>query len=60
MRQRRHDVGGAAGAAADEAGHVPVVIGAQTCLSADAGPYTGEVSAQMVASLNVAYVIAGT
>ena len=26
----------------------------------NAGPYTGEVSAQMVASLNVAYVIAGT
>lgn len=39
---------------------MPVAIGAQTCLFADAGPYTGEVSAQLLARLNVAYVIAGT
>ena len=34
--------------AAVEAGHVPVAIGAQTCHFAEAGPYTGEVSAQSV------------
>nr|MDQ2811022.1 triose-phosphate isomerase [Actinomycetota bacterium] len=45
--------------AAVEAGHVPVAIGAQTCHFAEAGPYTGEVSAQMLAGLGVAYVIAG-
>jgi triosephosphate isomerase len=45
--------------AAVEADHVPVAIGAQTCHFADTGPYTGEVSAQMLARLNVAYVIAG-
>ena len=39
---------------------MPVAIGAQTCHFADAGPYTGEVSAQMLARVNVAYVIAGT
>jgi len=45
--------------AAVEAGHLPVAIGAQTCHFADTGPYTGEVSAQMLARLGVAYVIAG-
>lgn len=45
--------------AAVEADHVPVAIGAQTCHFADKGPYTGEVSAEMLARLNVTYVIAG-
>jgi triosephosphate isomerase len=45
--------------AAVEAGHVPVAIGAQTCHFTDTGPYTGQVSALMLARLNVAYVIAG-
>ncbi len=45
--------------AAVAADHVPVAIGAQTCHFADKGPYTGEVSAEMLARLNVAYVIAG-
>ena len=38
---------------------MPVAIGAQTCHFADKGPYTGEVSAEMLARLNVTYVIAG-
>lgn len=42
-----------------EAGHVPVALGAQTCYFAGNGPYTGEVSAEMLARLNVTYVIAG-
>jgi len=42
-----------------EVGHVPVALGAQSCHFADAGPYTGEVSAGMLATLNVRYVIAG-
>jgi triosephosphate isomerase len=42
-----------------EADRVPVALGAQTCHFADAGAYTGEVSAGMLASLNVRYVIAG-
>lgn len=42
-----------------EADHVPVALGAQTCHFAETGPYTGEVSAQMLAKLNVRYVIAG-
>ena len=45
--------------AAVEAERVPVAIGAQTCHFAEAGAYTGEVSAQMLARLGVAYVIAG-
>jgi triosephosphate isomerase len=42
-----------------EVGHVPVALGAQSCHFADAGPYTGEVSAEMLAELHVRYVIAG-
>ena len=42
-----------------EVGHVPVALGAQSCHFADAGPYTGEVSAGMLATLHVRYVIAG-
>ena len=42
-----------------EANHVPVAIEAQTCHFADMGPYTGEVSAEMLARLNVTYVIPG-
>ena len=42
-----------------EVGHVPVALGAQSCHFADAGPYTGEVSAGMLATLKVRYVIAG-
>jgi triosephosphate isomerase len=45
--------------AAVEAESAPVAIGAQTCHFADTGPYTGEVSAAMLARLDVAYVIAG-
>ena len=45
--------------AAVEAERVPVVLGAQTCHFADAGAHTGEVSAGMLATLKVRYVIAG-
>jgi triosephosphate isomerase len=45
--------------AAIDADHVPVALGAQTCHFADAGAYTGEVSAGMLATLEVRYVIAG-
>jgi triosephosphate isomerase (TIM) len=45
--------------AAVEADQIPVSLGAQTCHSADAGSYTGEVSAGMLAELGIAYVIAG-
>jgi len=45
--------------AAIEDDHLPVSLGAQTCHFADRGPYTGEISAEMLAKLNVAYVIAG-
>ena len=42
-----------------ETDHVPLALGAQTCHQADKGAYTGEVSAEMLAKLNVRYVIAG-
>ena len=42
-----------------EVDHVLVALGAQTCHFADAGAYTGEVSAGMLATLKVRYVIAG-
>jgi triosephosphate isomerase len=45
--------------AAVEAESVAVAVGAQTCHFAETGPYTGEVSAAMLARLGVAYVIAG-
>lgn len=38
---------------------IPVSLGAQHCHDHDHGPYTGEVSAQMLARLNVRYVLVG-
>lgn len=37
----------------------PVILGAQTCHFEDHGAFTGEVSAAMLAKLNVTYVIVG-
>ena len=42
-----------------ETDRVPLSLGAQTCHQADKGAFTGEVSAEMLAKLNVRYVIAG-
>jgi triosephosphate isomerase (TIM) len=42
-----------------ESDAVPVSLGAQTCHYEDRGAFTGEVSAEMLAKLNVRYVIAG-
>jgi triosephosphate isomerase len=42
-----------------ESDAVPIALGAQTCHFEDKGPYTGEVSAEMLAKLNVRYVIVG-
>jgi triosephosphate isomerase len=42
-----------------ESDHLPLQIGAQTCHFEDRGAYTGEISPEMLAKLNVAYVIAG-
>jgi len=42
-----------------QADDVPVALGAQSCHSDDAGAFTGEVSAAMLAKLDVAYVIVG-
>ncbi len=42
-----------------ESDHVPVALGAQNCHFEERGAFTGEVSADMLAKLNVAYVIAG-
>jgi triosephosphate isomerase len=42
-----------------ESDSVPVALGAQTCHFDDRGAFTGEVSAEMLAKLNVRYVIAG-
>ncbi|MCU1491808.1 MAG: tpiA [Acidimicrobiaceae bacterium] len=42
-----------------ETDHVPLSLGAQDCHHADRGAFTGEVSAEMLAKLNVVYVIAG-
>jgi len=42
-----------------ETDHVPVALGAQTCHYEVRGAFTGEVSAEMLAKLNVAYVLAG-
>jgi triosephosphate isomerase len=42
-----------------ETDHLPIALGAQTCHFEDRGAYTGEVSAEMLAKLSVAYVIAG-
>ncbi|HVX17893.1 MAG TPA: triose-phosphate isomerase [Acidimicrobiales bacterium] len=42
-----------------EADHIPIALGAQHCHSEPSGAFTGEVSAPMLAKLNVRYVIAG-
>ena len=42
-----------------ETDRVPVALGAQTCHHEQRGAFTGEVSAEMLAKLNVAYVLAG-
>ncbi len=42
-----------------ESDHVPVALGAQNCYFEDRGAFTGEVSAEMLAKLNVRYVITG-
>jgi triosephosphate isomerase len=42
-----------------ETDRVPLSLGAQSCHHADKGAFTGEVSAEMLAKLNVRYVIAG-
>ncbi len=42
-----------------ESDAVPVALGAQNCHEAEKGAYTGEVSAEMLAKLNVSYVIVG-
>jgi triosephosphate isomerase len=42
-----------------ESDRVPVALGAQTCHQEDRGAFTGEVSAEFLAKLNVRYVIAG-
>jgi len=42
-----------------ETDHLPIALGAQTCHHEDRGAFTGEVSAEMLAKLNVSYVIAG-
>ncbi|MCY4069064.1 MAG: triose-phosphate isomerase [Acidimicrobiaceae bacterium] len=38
---------------------IPIALGAQDCHSSDAGAFTGEVSAAMLAKLDVTYVIVG-
>jgi triosephosphate isomerase len=42
-----------------ESDGVPVSLGAQNCHEAEKGAFTGEVSAEMLAKLNVSYVIVG-
>ncbi len=42
-----------------QADNIPIALGAQDCHSADAGAFTGEVSAAMLAKLDVTYVIVG-
>ncbi len=42
-----------------ESDDVPVALGAQNCAVEDAGAFTGEVSAPMLAKLHVEYVIVG-
>jgi len=42
-----------------ESDGVPIALGAQNCHFEDAGAFTGEVSAEMLAKLNVRYVIVG-
>jgi len=42
-----------------EADRIPIVLGAQNCHDADEGALTGEISAAMLARLDVTYVICG-
>jgi triosephosphate isomerase len=42
-----------------ESDHIPIALGAQHCHWEEKGAFTGEVSPQMLAKLNVAYVICG-
>lgn len=42
-----------------ETDHIPVALGAQHCHFDDRGAFTGEISPEMLAKLNVTYVIAG-
>jgi triosephosphate isomerase len=42
-----------------ESDAVPVALGAQNCHQSEKGAFTGEVSAEMLAKLNVAFVIVG-
>jgi len=42
-----------------ESDHLPLALGAQSCHFEDRGPYTGEISAEMLAKLGVTLVIAG-
>ncbi|MHB1988391.1 MAG: triose-phosphate isomerase [Acidimicrobiales bacterium] len=42
-----------------ESDGIPVLLGAQNCHDAEKGAFTGEVSAEMLAKLNVSYVIVG-
>lgn len=42
-----------------EADRIPIVLGAQNCHWEEAGAFTGEISAGMLAKLNVTYVICG-
>ena len=42
-----------------QADDIPIALGAQDCHPSDAGAFTGEVSAAMLAKLDVAYVIVG-
>ena len=42
-----------------QADDIPIALGAQDCHTADSGAFTGEVSAAMLAKLDVAYVIVG-
>jgi triosephosphate isomerase len=42
-----------------EADRIPIALGAQNCFWEESGAYTGEVSAPMLAKLNVAYCIVG-
>ena len=42
-----------------QADDIPIALGAQDCHSEDAGAFTGEVSAAMLAKLDVSYVIVG-
>ncbi|HWC12192.1 MAG TPA: triose-phosphate isomerase [Acidimicrobiales bacterium] len=42
-----------------EADKIPIALGAQNCFWEESGAFTGEVSAPMLAKLNVSYVVVG-